>query len=692
VNVFVEVAPASSVTVTVKTVAASVVVGVPLTAPVLVLKLIPVGSVPPLSANVYGTVPPAAVTGVNVGIEVLTVPVVLGTACVVVSATFTLSVNVLDEVAPAASVAVAVKAIAASVVVGVPLTALVLVLKLIPVGSVPPLIANVYGSVPPLAVTAMNVGIRVFTVPVGCGTWSRIVVSARFTVSVNVWDEVAPAASVAVTVKAVVVSLVVGVPLTAPVLVLKLIPVGSVPPLSANVYGTVPPAAVTGVNVGIEVLNVPAVLGTAWVVVTAPFTVSVNVWDELAPTLSVAVTVKTVATSVVVGVPLTAPVLVLKLIPVGSAAALSANVYGCVPPAAVTGVNVGITVFTVPVVLGTAWVIVSAPFTVRVNVWDDVAPTLSVAVTVKSVATSVVVGVPLTAPVLVLTLIPVGSVPPLSANVYGSVPPAAVTGVNVGITVFTVPVVLGTAWVVVSASFTMSVNVWDEVAPTLSVAVTVNVVSASGPVGVPLTAPVVVLNAKPMSVSGASGLTANETGAVPPLAVTGVNVGIRVFTVPVVLGTACVVVSASFTVSVNVWDEFAAAASVTVTVKTVAASVVVGVPLTSPVLVLKLIPVGSAAPLSANVYGSVPPAAATGVNVGIRVFTVPVVLGTAWVVVSASFTVSVNVWDEVAPTLSVAVTVKTFVASVVVGVPLTSPVLVLTLIPVGSAPPLSANV
>jgi len=48
---------------------------------------------------------------------------------------------------------------------------------------------------------------------------------------------------------------------------------------------------------------------------------------------------------------------------------------------------------------------------------------------------------------------------------------------------------------------------------------------------------------------------AQPSGAVPPVAVTGVNAGIATFTVPVVAGTACTVASAVFTVSWNVpWD------------------------------------------------------------------------------------------------------------------------------------------
>ena len=53
------------------------------------------------------------------------------------------------------------------------------------------------------------------------------------------------------------------------------------------------------------------------------------------------------------------------------------------------------------------------------------------------------------------------------------------------------------------------------------------------------------------------------------------------------------------TVSANAFDAVDAAASVTVTVKVVVASVVPGVPLSCPVLVLKFIPGGSEPPESA---------------------------------------------------------------------------------------------
>jgi hypothetical protein len=72
---------------------------------------------------------------------------------------------------------------------------------------------------------------------------------------------------------------------------------------------------------------------------------------------------------------------------------------------------------TVSTVVGTAWVVVSAEFTVSWNVALPVADAPSVTVTVNVVVPSVAVGVPLICPVVVLKLIPAGSVPPLKAKV-----------------------------------------------------------------------------------------------------------------------------------------------------------------------------------------------------------------------------------------------------------------------------------
>lgn len=64
------------------------------------------------------------------------------------------------------------------------------------------------------------------------------------------------------------------------------------------------------------------------------------------------------------------------------------------------------------------------------NVLDEGVLTPSVTVTVNAVYDSGDVGVPLMLPLLVLNVMPLGSVPPEIANVYGDEPPVATTGVN----------------------------------------------------------------------------------------------------------------------------------------------------------------------------------------------------------------------------------------------------------------------
>ena len=88
-----------------KGVVARAVDGVPLICPVVVEKFKPVGRVPPDSAKLSVPVPPVAVTGVNGVAALPTVRIVFGTACVVVSAGFTVrvaDVPATPAVAPAA--------------------------------------------------------------------------------------------------------------------------------------------------------------------------------------------------------------------------------------------------------------------------------------------------------------------------------------------------------------------------------------------------------------------------------------------------------------------------------------------------------------------------------------------------------------------------------------------------------------
>ena len=118
------------------------------------------------------------------------------------------------------------------------------------------------------------------------------------------------------------------------------------------------------------------------------------------------------------------------------------------------------------------------------------------------------------------------------------------------------------------------------------------------------------------------------------------------------------------------------------------ASNAVGVPLTSPLVVLKDKPVGSAG-LTAKLTVPKPPEAVTGVKGVATLFAVKLVAGTACTVVRATgLTMSWKVFDDVCAAgvaLSVAVTVKVAVANNTVGVPLTSPLVVLKDKPVGSA-------
>ena len=86
----------------------------------------------------------------------------------------------------------------------------------------------------------------------------------------------------------------------------------------------VPPAPVTGIKLVAAWLCVNAVEATAAVAVTAEFTIRTNILLADTPFVSVTITVNVVAVSVAVGVPLMAPVEVLKLNPAGSVPAVIA--------------------------------------------------------------------------------------------------------------------------------------------------------------------------------------------------------------------------------------------------------------------------------------------------------------------------------------------------------------------------------
>ena len=159
---------------------------------------------------------------------------------------------------------------------------------------------------------------------------------------------------------------------------------------------------------------------------------------------------------------------------------------------------VPVMVTEVPPVVGpvfglTAVTVGAATITANENVLNEVWATgtvESVTVTVKVVAASRVVGVPVIWPVVVENVRPVGSVPPESAKLSGPAPPEAVTGVNGVAGEFCASVVDGTAWVVVRGALTVRLKVAVAVALLASVTVTVNVDAARMAVGVPVMAPV----------------------------------------------------------------------------------------------------------------------------------------------------------------------------------------------------------
>jgi hypothetical protein len=131
-------------------------------------------------------------------------------------------------------------------------------------------------------------------------------------------EAVAFDASVAVTVKLVIPCAALGVPDKTPVIVLKLIPAGKVPPEIEYVIVPVNPVVLTVVDV-IGVLTVPVIAAVLRDNVAAPGAVTAILIEAVAERVpSVAVMVNGVDASVVLGVPERTPVEVKKSTPVGS--------------------------------------------------------------------------------------------------------------------------------------------------------------------------------------------------------------------------------------------------------------------------------------------------------------------------------------------------------------------------------------
>ena len=128
---------------------------------------------------------------------------------------------------------------------------------------------------------------------------------------------------------------------------------------------------------------------------------------------------------------------------------------------------------------------------------------------------------------------------------------------------------------------------------------------------VPDTCPVEVLKLRP---AGNAGLIANVNGAIPPLAVTGVNAANAIVLIRLLLGTFCTVISAGGSISkLKVLLLVAPELSLTVITKLFCAKDTLGVPEIKPVAVLSVNPVGSAG-LTEYVKVPKPPVPLTGLN------------------------------------------------------------------------------
>jgi len=237
--------------------------------------------------------------------------------------------------------------------------------------------------------------------------------------------------SVTVNVSGVALTVAVGVPAIAPVVAFSERPAGNVPDVTDQEYGVVPPLAAS-----VALYAVPTwPLGRVVVVIAkaaAALTVSVRLADFVCAGLLVSVTVNVsgVALTVAVGVPVIAPVVAFSERPAGSVPDVTDQEYGVVPPAAVS-----VALYAVPTCpLGRLGVVIDSgavpeALTVRVRFAELVCAGLlaSVTVNVRGVEVTAVVGVPVIAPVDALNESPAGSVPEVSVQVYGAVPPVAVS-------------------------------------------------------------------------------------------------------------------------------------------------------------------------------------------------------------------------------------------------------------------------
>ena len=178
----------------------------------------------------------------------------------------------------------------------------------------------------------MAVTVCEYAVPsIAGGSVAGFTVIAALIVTLYARAPVAARPSVAVTVK-LLVAVVVGVPLIAPVAAFSESPAGKLPAETVNVYEPLPPVALTVGEYAVPSAPLGRVAGFT---VIAALIVTLYARAPVAPRPSVAVMVK-LEVAAVVGVPEIAPVAAFSESPAGKLPAETLNTYEPLPPVALT--------------------------------------------------------------------------------------------------------------------------------------------------------------------------------------------------------------------------------------------------------------------------------------------------------------------------------------------------------------------
>jgi hypothetical protein len=198
-------------------------------------------------------------------------------------------------------------------------------------------------------------------------------------------------------------------------------PAGKEPELIDQLFGVVPPFAISFVEYAVPV--VPPGSDVVIIVGACPATVMPTTFVPVLFAASFTCTVNDTV-PVVVGVPEIAPVDATRLNPVGRVPAITLQLYGVVPPLACSAAE-----YAVPTVPPDNDVVVTAggcaaAVTAILSAFVPVLFAASVTCTVNDTVPAVV-GVPEITPVDAIRLSPVGNVPAVTLQLYGVVPPLA---------------------------------------------------------------------------------------------------------------------------------------------------------------------------------------------------------------------------------------------------------------------------